>query len=84
MARILIKQIGTNKMYHHIGTTRYVGCQCFKDCTCREDFTPRPYDYYTIRRIAKSGKMKTIHETTLEKITRVWDSLIQSIPQPKH
>lgn len=51
-------------LFHHTGMTRFTGCQCFKDCSCSEDFTPVYYDYYTVRK--KFNKPSTSNHKTLE------------------
>lgn len=58
MARKILKQEGNNVLYHHTGVSKFTGCQCIKDCTCNEDFNPKPYDYYTVKR---TGKKTTTH-----------------------
>lgn len=63
MAKKIIKENENNIMYHHTGTTRFTGCQCFKDCSCNEDFKPAKYDYYTVLR---KGKKTTNHQTLEE------------------
>lgn len=71
--RILIKKEDDKKMYHHTGTSRFTGCQCFKDCTCAEDFIPETYSYYTVyRRIGTNKQKKTIHKT-LEEANERWE-----------
>lgn len=72
-------------MHHHIGETRFIGCQCIKDCTCNEDFTPSEYNYYTVTR---KGVKTTKHET-IEDANKRWDNVVllpackkQLNPQP--
>ncbi len=60
--KTIIKQTESNILYHHTGMTRFTGCQCFKDCSCNEDFTPKPYDFYTVKRIG----IKTTNHFSLE------------------
>lgn len=71
MARKIIKENEFNVMYHHIGVTRFTGCQCYRDCTCNEDFKPANYDYYTVVRKNK----KTTNHQTLEDANTRWDFL---------
>lgn len=68
MAKEIIKENELNVMYHHTGTTRFAGCQCFRDCSCNEDFTPAYYDYYTVKRKSK----KTTNHRTLEDANVRW------------
>ncbi len=42
----------------------FSGCQCYKDCTCNEDFISAPYDYYAVKK--KFNKIKTTTYKTLE------------------
>ena len=67
--RRIIRQNKENIMYNHIGITEFNGCQCFKDCTCHEDFEPTTYDYYTVKR----GNKKTTTHQTLEDANVRWD-----------
>ena len=50
MIKKVIKENELNVMYHHTGITRFTECQCFNDCSCKEDFKPTNYDYYTVKR----------------------------------
>jgi hypothetical protein len=63
MAKEVIKESDLNIMYHHTGTWRFTGCQCFKDCSCSEDFIPSKYNYYTVKR---KNKKTTTHSTLNE------------------
>lgn len=63
MARKTIKENKFNLMRHHTGTTKFTGCQCFKDCSCNDDFKPSNYDYYSVLR---KNKKTTIHKTLQE------------------
>jgi hypothetical protein len=69
MARKTIKEKDKNLMRHHTGVTRFLGCQCFNDCYCREDFKPGRYDYYTV--VRKNGKTTTHND--LEEANHRWD-----------
>jgi len=51
-------------LYHHTGKTRFRGCQCFKNCSCNEDFVPQAYDYYSVKK--KFNKPKSTHHNTLD------------------
>jgi hypothetical protein len=57
--RTIVKQTDNEKMVRHTGITSFSGCQCFKDCTCNEDFKPAPFDYYTVVRRIGTKKQKT-------------------------
>lgn len=59
MAKRIVFDNEKNIMFHHTGITRYNGCQCFGDCSCREDFKPKEYDYYTV---VRKGKKTTWHQ----------------------
>lgn len=69
MAIEIIKENELNVMHHNTGTTSFRGCQCFRDCSCKEDFKPVKYDYYTVKR---KNKKTTIHHT-LEEANIRWD-----------
>jgi hypothetical protein len=69
MAREIVKENELNVMYHHVGTTSFKGCQCYKDCSCAENFKPVEYDYYTVQR---KGKKTTSHKN-LEEANIRWD-----------
>jgi hypothetical protein len=71
--RTIVKQTDNEKMVHHTGITRFSGCQCFKDCTCNEDFKPAPFDYYTVVRRIGTKKQKTTVHQTIEEANERWD-----------
>ena len=74
--KTIIKQTESERMIHHTGITRFTGCQCFKDCACKEDFKSVPFDYYTvIRRIGTNKQKTTIHQTLRETEKR-WEFII--------
>lgn len=52
------------ELYHAVGMTKFIGCQCYKDCDCAIDFNPQPYEGYSVKRT--KGKIKTTHHATLE------------------
>jgi hypothetical protein len=61
----------TIKLRHYTGMTRFQGCQCYKDCSCHEDFKPLPVDYYTVTHLKLSGKRpksKTTYHDTMEQV----------------
>lgn len=71
MAKKIIKENNLNVMYNHTGTTSFSGCQCFKNCSCNEDFKSSSYNYYTVKR---KNKKTTFHQT-LEEANARWDFL---------
>lgn len=80
--RKILKEDEFNVMFHHTGVTRFTGCQCYKDCSCHEDFKPRTYDYYSVNR---KNKKTTIHQT-LEEANIRWDfvsSLGKKLPHER-
>jgi hypothetical protein len=64
--RNIIEETNEYIIYHHTGVTRYSGCQCIKWCSCKEDFIPSEYNYYTVKK--KFGKHKTTSHNTLEEV----------------
>ena len=76
MAREIIKEDILNILYHHTGVTRFTGCQCFKDCTCNQDFNPSNYNYYSVVR----KKKKTTFHNTIEEASQRWD-FVTSLPK---
>ena len=50
---------------HTKGNTIFEGCQCYKDCTCHEDFVPESFEYWNVKNL-KSKKMKVSRYSTLE------------------
>ena len=72
MSKKIIKENELNIMYHHTGMSTRGGCQCFKDCSCYEDFKPAPYDYYTVKR---KNKKTTFHQT-LEGALERWEFVL--------
>jgi len=73
----LVKREFGNSMYHCTGLTKFTGCQCWRDCTCNEDFIPEKYDYYKIVRIHMKGVKTTTH-TTLKDAEKRW-TLVNSL-----
>ena len=57
--------------------TRHRGCQCYKDCSCAEDFKPLPYNYYTVAK--KFNKPKTTAHATLEE-ARIRIRFLDTLP----
>jgi hypothetical protein len=62
--RTIIEETDKYILYHHVGVTVFKGCQCFKDCSCSDDFTPVSYNNYSV--FKKINKPKTTHHLTLE------------------
>jgi hypothetical protein len=73
MATKIIKQIDDKKMVHHFGMTKFPGCQCFKDCTCSNDFKSVPFSYYRITRRSGTKKQKTTIHLTIEEAEERWN-----------
>ena len=67
--KIIIKENENNIMFHHFGTTKFNGCQCFSDCSCFEDFKQEDYNFFTV---CRKNKKTTKHET-LEEANKRWD-----------
>lgn len=63
MIKIKIEDTDLYAVYYEKNTSRFQGCQCFKDCTCQEDFIPVEYEQFTV--IKKIGKKKTTHHSNL-------------------
>jgi len=77
MARKKIIDTIKYTVFHHTGITRFGGCQCFKDCTCNEDFIPAYYDIYSVRK--KFNKYKTTHHNNIyDMLDRV--EFLQTLP----
>ena len=53
--------------------TKFTGCQCYKDCTCNEDFKSSKYDYYTVTRNIGTKKQKTTLHSNLNEANERWD-----------
>tara|TARA_R110000851_G_scaffold78000_1_gene172046 strand:+ start:1902 stop:2183 length:282 start_codon:yes stop_codon:yes gene_type:complete len=60
----LIKETENWILRNITGTTNFKGCQCYKDCSCQNDFIPSSYSYFTVKR--KNGRMKTTDHTFIE------------------
>lgn len=71
--RTIVKQTDNEKMVHHTGVKRFTGCQCFKDCTCNEDFKPARFDYYTVVRRIGTKKQKTTVHKTIDEANQRWE-----------
>lgn len=65
----IIEENEYNVIYHHTGKSKFTGCQCFKDCSCSEDFIPGNYDFYTVKRKGK----KTTNHYSLEEAKKRFD-----------
>lgn len=60
----VIESTDVYDLIHHTGMTSFSGCQCFKDCSCHEDFVSTPYDFYAVKK--KINKIKTTHHSTID------------------
>ncbi len=60
----LIKQEGKYSLFKVEYTTRFNGCQCFKDCECMEDWkrqgNPKRVTEYTVFDGKRNRRYKTI------------------------
>lgn len=36
------------QLVHYSHTIKFQGCQCMKDCTCKEDYKPWKEEYYRV------------------------------------
>lgn len=82
MPRKIIKRTQYYTVYLITGVTKFRGCQCYKDCTCHEDFKSKPYKYWEVKRITSSGRKKTTHHTniiSLKKRLKLLNKLTQII-----
>lgn len=70
MKKEVIFDNGANAMFHYEGITKFTGCQCFKDCDCRERFIPQKFSYYTVLR--RNNRNKTTRHYTLESAIERW------------
>ena len=77
MSKQIVKQLDDKKMVHHYGMTRFQGCQCYKDCTCNNDFKSEPFDYYTVVRRIGSKKQKTTLHSTIEEAEERWKFIVE-------
>jgi hypothetical protein len=69
MGKEIIRESDKNIMYHRTGVTKFTGCQCQNDCTCHEDFTPKEYSYYQVKR----KNIKTTNHATIEEAEARWN-----------
>lgn len=65
---VIVKQIlvddkpGLYRIWEIRSYTEHDGCQCFKDCTCAEDFIPSHMHYYKCTKL--KNKIKTFYGKT--------------------
>lgn len=71
--KVLIKEKEDKKMFHHTGTTNFSGCQCYKDCSCKNDFKPSEYNYYTVVRRIGTKKQKTTTHANINQANERWE-----------
>lgn len=64
MARTILEETDKYILSHHKHTTSYSGCQCFKDCYCRESFKPEHIEFY---KVIRKKKYKSNQYSTLQK-----------------
>mgnify|MGYP000856565938 FL=1 len=60
MKKEVIKESEKAIIVHLTGHHKFKGCQCFKDCSCKEDFKPSEIDCYSVTR---KGKNRLFYET---------------------
>ncbi len=65
----IIKENVFNIKIHCVEITEYNGCQCIKDCLCRENFKPEKIEYYIVKRKQK----KTTTHKTLDEANSRWE-----------
>ena len=64
--KVFHSTLANNEVYKLVKneyTTEYVGCQCYKDCTCKEDFIPESYFVYNlfVRELQQSFRTKNVN-----------------------
>ena len=79
--KTIIEHTKDYTVYHHKGNTKFNGCQCFKDCTCNEDFKSESYNYYSVRK--NFNKHKTTIHATLKDVA-IRKELLLNIPNKKY
>ena len=67
MKKEVIKESEKAIIIHLTGYHKFKGCQCFKDCSCKEDFKPSEIDCYSVTR---KGKNKLFFGNLNEAIKR--------------
>ena len=60
MEKRVIKESEKAIICHVTGVDKFKGCQCFSDCSCKEDFKPSELNYYSVTR---KGKNRLFYET---------------------
>lgn len=71
MAHKTLSLDSDHHLREHKGVTSFTGCQCFKDCTCHEDFTPISYHYFTVKNRKSKKRKTTTHNTLDEALERI-------------
>ena len=77
----IIEETSEYIVYNHTGVTRYTGCQCIRDCTCKEDFVSYGYNFYSVKK--KFGKHNTTHHNTLDEV-KARIEVLMAIPNKKY
>ena len=72
----VVKENDKAILFVRTGVTTFRGCQCFKDCSCADDFQKKPFTVYEVRR--KNSNLKTYD--TLDEAEKRWD-LLQTLPR---
>ena len=78
----IIEETPEYVVYNHTGVTKYTGCQCRKSsCTCKEDFVPYGYNFYSVKK--KFGKYKTTHHNTLDEV-KARIEVLMAVPNKRY
>ena len=68
--RTKIKESDKSTMYHYKYNTSFSGCQCLKDCYCKEDFKTETIEYYKI--IRTKNEKGSVHKS-IEEANERWE-----------
>ena len=66
MAFITLSSDSDYTLREHKGLAKFSGCQCFKDCSCKEEYVPVAYWYFTVKNTKSKKRQKTTKHSTLE------------------
>ena len=59
-----VKENARIRLRHIKGTSKFGGCQCFKDCGCKDDFIPVDFEYWIVTK--KFNQPKTSLHNDIE------------------
>jgi len=62
--KTMLEEMPEYQLWHEVGITHFNGCQCFKDCNCKEDFVSESYEVWRIRK--RVNKVKTSSHSSLK------------------